>query len=161
MLCKWILVLSTRVCFLLFLNIKKMPYDNQQANFWAFKSCHIKVCTLVTNNAIDVMPCTIVVMVVQIQTCFYPNSSSFMLYAIIKIQPIVFWVIHTTPIEVYCFINKTPTILFLDNICSYNCDMPCTDTPCVLTDHSEPILSPGDQYKICPPLCIFVCNLLH
>ena len=47
-----------------------------------------------------------------------------------------------------CFVNKSPTILFLNNICSYNCDMLCFDTPCILTDHSEPVLSPSNKYKI-------------
>lgn len=105
------------------------------------------------------MPCIIVVVAantnlfirIQVVLCYMQSSTSSQ----------QFWVRHTMPVEVYCFINKSPTILFLDNICSYNCDMLCTDTSCILTDHSEPVLSPSNKYKICSPLCIFLCNLLN
>ena len=91
----------------------------------------------------------------------YQNSSCFMLYAIINIQSTVLGDTYHA-CRSLCFINKFPTILFLDNICSYTCgDMLCTDMPCILTDHSELVLSPGNQYKICSPHCIFLCNFLN
>lgn len=49
--------------------------------------------------------------------------------------------LSTSTIEVYGFINESPTFLFLDNICSYNHDMLCTHMPCILTDQAQSVLS--------------------
>ncbi|KAL4601923.1 hypothetical protein ACB092_10G016800 [Castanea dentata] len=102
------------------------------------------------------MPCIIVV--VAASTNLFIRIQVVLPYMQSSTSSQQFWVRHTMPIEVYCFISKSPTILFLDNICSYNCDMLCTGTSCILTDHSEPVLSPSNKYKICSPLCIFLCN---
>lgn len=68
---------------------------------------------------------------------------------------------NKTAIGVYCFVNKSPAIIFFDYISSYKCDMLFPHKPCVLTDHSKLLFSPCHQNKICSAPCIFICNLLH
>ena len=90
---------------------------------------------------------------IQVVLCYMQSSTSSQ----------QFWVIHTMPVEVYVSLTNLlqSSSLTTSAVIIVICFAVCTDTPCILTDHSGLVLSPGNQYKICSPHCIFLCNFLN